>query len=117
METNISVRNVGGAIFVETEGDIDMASAPMLREHLLSALLTEPASPVVLDLTNTQFMDSSGLGALAEAHNVARDAGRRLLVAGAQRPVRRVLEITRMDHVLDCYADRRSALQALPTPC
>jgi anti-anti-sigma factor len=79
-------------IVVRVAGEIDMATAIELR----SALSPDGGRPIVIDLTETTFMDSSGLNALVAAwHSGA--------VAAVRHPtptVRRAIEIAGLDQVL-----------------
>jgi anti-sigma B factor antagonist len=77
---------------VAFRGELDLATAAIGE-----AALTDEVD--VLDLSGLEFMDSSGVKVLLRACN-ARD-GRRLIVRGARNAVRRILEMTGVDHLLD----------------
>jgi len=69
-------------------GELDMATAPRLREAL------EPIDgDVLVDLTDLTFLDSSGVGALVAQRQRLAEHGSRLRLFGLQAPVRRTLEI------------------------
>jgi anti-sigma B factor antagonist len=97
----ISDRQSDGFHVIELAGDIDLNSARDLRAHFVERI-TDPASRVVVDLTGVDFMDSSGLGALVGGWQLTRDQGL-FRIAGANRTVRRVLEITGMDGVFPLF--------------
>jgi anti-anti-sigma factor len=86
-------------LWLETEGEIDIAASPELAEQLEESLAAGFAR-VVLDLNRATFLDSSGLCTILKAHATAR----RLDVAFAVLPgppeVRRIFEITGATHVL-----------------
>jgi len=67
---------------------------------------------VVVDLSDTAFLDSSGLGALVGGLRTARAAGGDLRIAGVGQQVRTVLELTTMDRVLRPYATVEDAVGA-----
>ena len=98
-----------------------MTSAPTLRDHLLGHLgVGEPC--VVVDLSEVDFMDSTGLSALVVAYRQAGEIGSSVVVAGAQPAVRRVLEITQLDlllehrdHVADAVATARASRDPGPS--
>jgi anti-sigma B factor antagonist len=108
-------REIRATWLLTAEGEIDIASAPLLREQLLTTLGLEPPRPVVLDMTAVTFIDSTGLGALIEAHRQATAAGRHLRVVAPHRAVRRILQLTRLDALLDIHSDLHTALAALQT--
>jgi len=68
---------LGDAVVVLMEGELDIASAPTLRDELAEVITAEPRPRVVCcDLTEVTFMDSTALSALVFAHETAaaRDA-------------------------------------------
>ncbi len=84
---------------VVAEGEIDVATSPMLHDELAKA-----ESPyVVVDLTGVSFFDSTGLGVLIGALRDAREAGGWVRLVGAADPVVRVLEITKLDTMFPLY--------------
>jgi anti-sigma B factor antagonist len=78
-------------------GALDAHTCPRLREPLLAA---GRSGRVVLDLSAVTFCDSSGLGLLVEANQVARDSGHELIVARVCSRVLRVLVSTGLDRYL-----------------
>jgi anti-sigma B factor antagonist len=88
-------------------GRFNMASAPDFRrcvEHVLRS-----SSSIVVDLADTSFIDSSGLGALIAALKQARQAGGDLRIAGPSEQVLTVLSLTNLDRVLRPHQDVASA--------
>ena len=65
---------------------------------------------VVVDLASTEFVDSSGLGALVGGLKSARTAGGDLRLAGAGEQVTTVLRLTNLDRVLRSHADVAAAV-------
>jgi anti-anti-sigma factor len=83
-----------GGTRVVASGELDLAVAAEFRETLAEQLA---AGPVLLDLRELWFMDSSGVAALDALLRTAAKQGRSLqLGATLQQPVRRVLEMTGM---------------------
>jgi anti-anti-sigma factor len=82
----------GGGTCLQVQGSIDMTT----RESLLDAgngiLDSEPV--LELDLSEVEFMDSVGIGAVIELARVADSVGKRFIVSGRSRRVERVLEAT-----------------------
>jgi len=79
-------------IVVRVAGEIDMATALELR----SALSPDGGRPIVIDLTETTFVDSSGLNALVAAWHSGTVAG----VRHPTPPVMRAIQIAGLDQVL-----------------
>jgi anti-anti-sigma factor len=79
-------------------GELDAYSAPALEEHV-ARLLGEDARDIVLDLSETAFLDSSGLRAILTAQRRLSAADGHLVLRAPSEPVARLLEITGLtDH-------------------
>ena len=88
----ISVERIPGGTMLVVRGEIDLATAPLLRHELLRHLAT--AERLWLDLTGVTFMDSSGLHVLIASQRRADLLGAHLVIARASTAVDRVLEVT-----------------------
>ncbi|WP_246656266.1 STAS domain-containing protein [Dactylosporangium vinaceum] len=78
-------------------GEIDIATAPQLQDAAYQALL-DGASSLVIDLTDTGFIDSSGLRVMVNVlKRVAAVPARSLHVVRPAPPVMKVFELTRLD--------------------
>jgi anti-anti-sigma factor len=64
-EADISVR--GDELWVLPRGELDIAGAPELEETLSLAMASD-AKAIVVDLRGLEFLDSTGLRTIAEAH-------------------------------------------------
>lgn len=106
-------RVVDGVPVVEAVGEVDMATAPALRDAVTTALDQAPGAPCVLDLTAVTFLGSSGLTALVDAtrHAQARHEPLRIVVDGT-RPVIRPIQLSGLDEVLALYHTVEEALTA-----
>lgn len=82
-------------------GEIDFTSAGPVQSTLTSMILPGGGT-VVADLSQVTFIDSSGLGALVQAHRTALERETRLVVV-ASSPVLRLLRVTGLDTVLETY--------------
>lgn len=80
------------ALTLVVEGDLDIATAPLLDERLAGAEVSG-AAVVVVDLDRVDFMDSSGLHVLLKHVAMSRQDGDRLRVTQGSVQVRRLFEI------------------------
>lgn len=80
-----------GAVVLIVSGEVDLASAPEL-DHALTALGNDDGKPIVIDLDQVTFMDSTGLNVLIK-HTQARQDGR-MRVSHGSKQVRRLFEIS-----------------------
>lgn len=90
------------ATVVRLAGRLTMVTAPLLRQTL-EAPPTVDSTRIVVDLTGTEFIDSSGLGALITSLKRLRQSGGDLRIAGVQEQARTVLRMTNLDQVLVPY--------------
>jgi len=85
--------------FVSLSGELDLSSAPPLRE-LLATMFTEgPPRRLVLDLTDLIYLDSTGLSVFVTAHKRAGASGIEFCLANPNASVRRLLQITALDQI------------------
>jgi anti-anti-sigma factor len=94
---------VPGTALVVCRGRLNMAAAPELRKYL-DEVFEDGSNRLVLDLSETSFIDSSGLGALIGALKRARSRGGDLRIAAPSEQVRMVLGLTNLDRVLRAHA-------------
>jgi anti-sigma B factor antagonist len=100
---------------VAVTGEIDISSAPRLISGLNEAV-GNCDLPVLVDLSGVDFMDSTGLALLLNAHRRLSRRGKGFAVVCGDGPVRRVFTITDMVEVLQVHGDvedaRRAAIAA-----
>jgi anti-sigma B factor antagonist len=91
-------------------GDIDLATAPALREVLLP-VLERDSGPVVIDLSEVPFMDSTGVHVLIDTFRRLRPQNRRLAIACREDgQIHRLLALTGVLDALPVHRSRESAV-------
>ena len=98
-----------GPVIVTLSGELDIMSAPDLRERLLS-LLRPGASRLVIDLSAVRYADASGLTVLVGSQRRAVLLGGALRLAAPQPGVVRVLAVTGLNRHLDVYPTVQAAI-------
>lgn len=96
MEVRTEVSDLSGWTVVAVYGELDVATAPSLREKLIG-LVGDGASHLVLDLEGVDFLDSTGLGVIVSALKRVRTHGGDLRLVCTQARIRRLFEITGLD--------------------
>lgn len=85
-------------------GEIDVATSPELRDALTS-LISRGASRIVVDLRETSFIDSAGLGVLVGAlKRLREERDGKIVLRGMQDNVQRVFDITGLASVFSVDA-------------
>lgn len=108
----IGLARVGSDVaLVSVHGEHDLQTAPELRDRLADVI--SDGVGVVVDLSDSTFIDSSILGTLIDARREAQESELGfavLLVDGGAEPVRRVLEVTGLADSLPLHSDRDAAI-------
>lgn len=101
-----------GLVVVALRGEADVTCLEEMDATFDAAAAY--AGPMVADLAELSFIDSTGLRGLIHAHSRISSQGRRFGVACPDTgPVRDVLEITQLHRVMPVHPDRETAARAL----
>ena len=111
MEQPFEMRNgiADGPPVLEVQGEIDVATAPFLRERLHEMALAGHAT-IVVDLLRVTFIDSTALGVLVGALKACRDAGGELHLVVSEPRILKVFDITGLADVFAIHASVRDAV-------
>lgn len=109
---DVSHRDCGDAVCVVAPvGEIDVATAPLLKSSLVG-LLDRGFTRFVLDLSGVRYLDSTGLGVLIGcARRLTADG--QITLAHAPGPVLAILELTGLDASFEVFATEADALAHL----
>lgn len=99
---DLSTRECGGHVIVALRGELDVADAVSVAAAL--AVVAVRNLEIIVDLAGLDFIDSSGVAALARGRKHARHAGGDLVLAAPQQQVLRVLTLTRLVEVFHVHA-------------
>jgi anti-sigma B factor antagonist len=94
---------------VAVAGEIDLFSAPELKRHVLAAI-GDDVTTLVVDLSETTFIDSSSLGVLISAHRRLRARRGTLTVVCSHEAIVKTFRITGLDGVFRIVSSRDEAL-------
>ena len=93
---------------VTLEGELDLATAPLLQVEL-DRLERRPAALLVMDLRQLSFMDLTGMRVLLGVRDWARLGVRRLVFVRGPRVIHRLFEFVGVERELDLIADLTEA--------
>jgi anti-sigma B factor antagonist len=106
-------RPTSAVVVLGVHGEADLHSAPELRERLRVAI-DGGATVVVVDLTETDFVDSTSLGVLLGATRRLREREGEIRLVVSRPELRRIFEITLLDRIFELHDTREQALAAVP---
>ena len=102
MELSLATRTVAEHTVLEVGGEVDVYTAPRLRERLVELVDTGVRS-VVVDLGGVDFLDSTGLGVLVGAMKRLRVANGRFSLVCSKEALLKIFRITALDQVFPIY--------------
>jgi anti-sigma B factor antagonist len=99
VQLDLDVAARGEWTVLTVRGDLDLATAPALRQRIVG-LVAEGHRRFAVDLTALDFIDSIGLGMLVAGMKRANAVGGQLFVAADEDRIRSVFELTGLDEAL-----------------
>lgn len=97
-EFAVTVTDGADETVVAVQGEVDLYTAPRLREQLEGVVATDTPN-VVIDLETLDFIDSTGLGVLVGALKEAENRGGGVRLRNPGRSTRKILEIAGLTEV------------------
>lgn len=102
MDLTITSRAVDEFDVIEIGGEIDVYTAPRLRETIVNAV-EAGQNRLIIDVQQVQFLDSTGLGVLVGALKRVRADGGSLDIVCTQERILKIFEITGLDKVFGLH--------------
>ena len=113
MNFDIKTEQLGGDAFViALSGEVDLYTAPEFKQQLLE-VIGQGAKEVVVDFSDTTFIDSTTLGVLVGGVKRLRPNGGRLALVCNDRNITKIFEITGLDRVFPIYDSRDAAVESI----
>jgi anti-sigma B factor antagonist len=108
MELDINTQRDGNQCTVTLDGEVDVYTAPRLKEELVS-VIEDGCVNVIVDLDKVGFIDSSGLGVLVSALRRARERDGVVRIVCTRDNILKIFRITGLDKVFPVFADAEEA--------
>jgi stage II sporulation protein AA (anti-sigma F factor antagonist) len=108
----VHVRTIPAPTLVTVAGELDLLTAPQLRDHVLPL----PDDDLVLDISGVRLLAAAGLRVVLELQNRRARAGAQVVLAGPSVTVRRVLCATGLDKTLPMAASAEDAVALVTAP-
>jgi anti-sigma B factor antagonist len=109
MDLDLNVRSEGAFAVLEVGGEIDVYTAPKLREKLIE-LVSDGAYHLIVDLEKVDFLDSTGLGVLVGGLKRVRNHDGSLQLVCTQEKILKIFRITGLTKVFPIHASVQDAM-------
>ena len=109
MDLVIESRTQGAWAILDVTGEVDVFTAPKLRERIVQSI-DQGHKKLIVNLDGVGFMDSTGLGTLVGGLKRMKERGGTLALVCSNRPVLRILTITGLDAVFSIHESTDKAL-------
>lgn len=113
MQLDVTRAVVKGWCVIRVNGEVDVATAPQLRQALVDAD-AEGAANVVVDLAKVEFIDSTGLGVLVGGLKRVRLRGGAFLLTSVAPNIQKLFDITALSKIFDMRETVESATEYVP---
>ena len=99
---------------ISLAGEVDLYTAPEFKQQLLQ-VISDGAKNVIVDFSDTTFIDSTTLGVLVGGVKRLRQNDGQLSLVCSDRNITKIFEITGLDRVFTIYSTRDEAVDQLKT--
>lgn len=100
-------------LLAEIAGELDHHSAALIKEELDEKLRSTNAVNIIFDLSNLDFMDSSGIGVIMGRYKKTRTLGGQCIVCTKNAQIIRILEMAGIDKIIKFAPSAEKALRIL----
>ena len=105
-------REVEDVAIVDFSGKITLGEGSAIVRKLVRDLVASGKRKILFDLSDVDYIDSSGIGEMGAAYTAVRSANGELKLIHLTRRVHDILQITRLFTVFDVQSDEASALRS-----
>lgn len=105
-------REVGDVAVIDFSGKITLGEGSAVVRKMVRELVEAGRKKILLDLSDVDYIDSSGIGEMVAAYTAVRSANGELKLVHLTRRVHDILQITRLFTVFDVQADEAAAMRS-----
>ena len=102
---DLTVWNEKDKLFLKICGEVDHHAVKDTREKVDSLILKNHPKTLIMDLSQIDFMDSSGLGLILGRFNTAKELGAEMKILSPSRGVKKVLELAGIERLIKIEED------------
>jgi anti-sigma B factor antagonist len=114
METK--TREVGDVVVIDVSGRITLGEGNVMLRDIVRELVERQNKQIVLNLSEVNYIDSSGVGELVKTHTTIRNQGGQLKLVNLNKRVSDLLHMTRLASVFDIHENEATAISSFAGP-
>lgn len=103
----------GTVLKVQMHGEIDHHAAAEIRTKVDAYITGSNVKYLVMDFSQVDFMDSSGIGMVMGRYQNMKRLGGQLCIVGVQNSVKRILDMSGMTGVIPLYPDQKAFMEVM----
>jgi anti-sigma B factor antagonist len=108
-----TTRHIGDITVLDISGRITLGEGNVMLREIVRELVDKGNKKIVLNLSEVQYVDSSGIGELVKTHTTVRNQGGQLRLINLNKRINDLLQMTRLSAVFDIEGDEASAVRSL----
>ena len=112
MSMKVAIRQVDGITILDLSGRITLGEGSITLHDSVHEVLAKGSKKILLNLGDTSYIDSSGIGELVSAFTSVKNAGGELKLLNLTKKVHDLLQITKLYTVFDIWDNEASAIGA-----
>ena len=112
MSMTLHTRQVDRVTVLDLSGRIVLGEGSIQLRNGIKDLVNKGQKHILLNLSDVNYIDSSGLGELVSAYTTVRNAGGELKLLGLNKKVHDLLQITKLYTVFDVKDDEATAVSS-----
>jgi len=96
---------------IKISGDFDMINSNKIKNQILEKISYRLCKDIIVDLTDLNYMDSSGLGVLIGLHKQCKLNGKKLKIFGLSKQLKELFVLTSLNKILNIYDTLEDAIR------
>ena len=110
---NIKIEAKKGATYITLKGELDHHEAGGVRKIIEEFISKKGEINLVFDMTELDFMDSSGIGLIVGRYNLVSPLGGKVFLVLKEGNISRIVKMSGIEKFVDIFYDKKSLLDAI----
>lgn len=109
----ISFEIINKILIIKLYGELDHHSCDYIRNKIDSEIMSKKPESVVFDMSNLNFMDSSGVGVIIGRYKLISSKGGKIAIVSMKPQIRRIYEICGLKKIIPSFNTNKAAIEKL----